>query len=331
MRLSLLTLLLATLPAPLLADAPVVIRFSHVAAADTPKGKAADHFRQLVDERSKGRAKVEVYPNSQLYKDREELEALQLGMVQMLAPSMSKFNALGVRELELFDLPYLFDNLDAVHRLTQGAVGARLLGSLENKGIKGLAFWDNGLKNFSANRPLRSPADFRGLKMRIQPSRALDAQMRALGAIPQPMAFADVFAALQNRTVDGTENPDSNFYTQKMHRVQPYLTVSGHGYVGYVVVVNKKFWDSLAPDLRNVREEAMKDATRYAADIAQQENDTALQAVRQTGKTQIITLTADQRQALKTALLPVHRQMAGRIGEPLLQAAYQATGFRPPH
>ena len=145
------------------------------------------------------------------------------------------------------------------------------------------------------------------------------------------MAFADVFAALQNRTVDGTENPDSNFYTQKMHRVQPYLTVSGHGYVGYVVVVNKKFWDSLAPDLRNVREEAMKDATRYAADIAQQENDTALQAVRQTGKTQIITLTADQRQALKTALLPVHRQMAGRIGEPLLQAAYQATGFRPPH
>ncbi len=331
MRLSLLTLLLATLPAPLLADAPVVIRFSHVAAADTPKGKAADHFRQLVDERSKGRAKVEVYPNSQLYKDREELEALQLGMVQMLAPSMSKFNALGVRELELFDLPYLFDNLDAVHRLTQGAVGARLLGSLENKGIKGLAFWDNGLKNFSANRPLRSPADFRGLKMRIQPSRALDAQMRALGAIPQPMAFADVFAALQNRTVDGTENPDSNFYTQKMHRVQPYLTVSGHGYVGYVVVVNKKFWDSLAPDLRNVLEEAMKDATRYAADIAQQENDTALQAVRQTGKTQIITLTADQRQALKTALLPVHRQMAGRIGEPLLQAAYQATGFRPPH
>ncbi len=313
MRLSLLTLLLATLPAPLLADAPVVIRFSHVAAADTPKGKAADHFRQLVDERSKGRAKVEVYPNSQLYKDREELEALQLGMVQMLAPSMSKFNALGVRELELFDLPYLFDNLDAVHRLTQGAVGARLLGSLENKGIKGLAFWDNGLK------------------MRIQPSRALDAQMRALGAIPQPMAFADVFAALQNRTVDGTENPDSNFYTQKMHRVQPYLTVSGHGYVGYVVVVNKKFWDSLAPDLRNVLEEAMKDATRYAADIAQQENDTALQAVRQTGKTQIITLTADQRQALKTALLPVHRQMAGRIGEPLLQAAYQATGFRPPH
>ena len=236
-----------------------------------------------------------------------------------------------MRELELFDLPYLFDNLDAVHRLTQGAVGARLLGSLENKGIKGLAFWDNGLKNFSANRPLRSPADFRGLKMRIQPSRALDAQMRALGAIPQPMAFADVFAALQNRTVDGTENPDSNFYTQKMHRVQPYLTVSGHGYVGYVVVVNKKFWDSLAPDLRNVREEAMKDATRYAADIAQQENDTALQAVRQTGKTPIITLTADQRQALKTALLPVHRQMAGRIGEPLLQAAYQATGFRPPH
>lgn len=331
MRLSLLTLLLATLPATLLADAPVVIRFSHVAAADTPKGKAADHFRQLVDERSKGRAKVEVYPNSQLYKDREELEALQLGMVQMLAPSMSKFNALGVRELELFDLPYLFDNLDAVHRLTQGAVGARLLGSLENKGIKGLAFWDNGLKNFSANRPLRSPADFRGLKMRIQPSRALDAQMRALGAIPQPMAFANVFAALQNRTVDGTENPDSNFYTQKMHRVQPYLTVSGHGYVGYVVVVNKKFWDSLAPDLRNVLEEAMKDATRYAADIAQQENDTALQAVRQTGKTQIITLTADQRQALKTALLPVHRQMAGRIGEPLLQAAYQATGFRPPH
>ena len=329
MRLSLLTLLLATLPAPLLADAPVVIRFSHVAAADTPKGKAADHFRQLVDERSKGRAKVEVYPNSQLYKDREELEALQLGMVQMLAPSMSKFNALGVRELELFDLPYLFDNLDAVHRLTQGAVGARLLGSLENKGIKGLAFWDNGLKNFSANRPLRSPADFRGLKMRIQPSRALDAQMRALGAIPQPMAFADVFAALQNRTVDGTENPDSNFYTQKMHEVQKFLTVSEHGYLGYAVIVNKKFWDNLPADLRTLIEGAMQDATKYANDIAKSKNDEDLNAVRKSGKTQVLALTPDERKALKKALTPVHKQMESRIGAELIQAIYKETGFNP--
>ena len=309
--------------------APIVIKFSHVVPQDTPKGKAADYFRKLVDERSKGRARIEVYPNSQLYKDKEELEALQLGAVQMLAPSLAKFGPLGVKEFEVFDLPYLFDNYAELHKVTQGPIGAILLAKLESKGITGLAFWDNGFKNFSANKPLKTPADFRGLKMRIQSSKVLDAEMRALGANPQVMAFSEIYQALQTGVVDGTENPTSNFYTQKMHEVQKFLTVSEHGYLGYAVIVNKKFWDNLPADLRTIIEGAMKDATRYANDIAKSENGEDLNSVRKSGKTQVLALTPDERKALKKALTPVHKQMESRIGAELIQAIYKETGFNP--
>ena len=204
------------------AQAPIIIKFSHVVANDTPKGKGAEYFKKLAEERTKGKVKVEVYPNSQLYKDKEELEALQLGAVQMLAPSLAKFGPLGVREFEVFDLPYIFDNFDELHGVTRGPVGAMLLKKLEPKGIIGLAYWDNGFKDMSANKPLRKPEDFKGVKMRIQSSKVLESQMRALGAIPQVMAFSEVYQALQTGVVDGTENPPSNLYTQKMHEVQKY-------------------------------------------------------------------------------------------------------------
>ena len=212
-----------------LAQSPIVIKFSHVVAQDTPKGKGAEYFKKLVDQRLKGKVKVEVYANSTLYKDKEEVEALQLGAVQMLAPSLAKFGPLGVREFEVFDLPYLFDNYDELHKVTRGTVGMSLLKKLEPKGIIGLAYWDNGFKDMSANKPLKTPADFRGLKMRIQSSKVLDSQMRALGAVPQVMAFSEVYQALQTGVVDGTENPPSNLYTQKMHEVQKYATVTNHG------------------------------------------------------------------------------------------------------
>lgn len=306
---------------------PIVIKFSHVVAVDTPKGMAAEHFKKLAEERTKGAVKVEIYPNSQLYKDKEEVEALQLGAVQMLAPSLAKFAPLGVKEFELFDLPFMFDGYEALHKVTMGPVGKKLLAKLEVKGVTGLAYWDNGFKVMSANKELRKPEDFKGLKMRIQSSKILDAQMRALGAMPQVMAFSEVYQALQTGVVDGTENPPSNLYTQKMFEVQKHVTVSDHGYLGYAVITNKKFWDSLPADIRTTLEGAMDEATKFANDIAKKKNDEDLAAVKASGKSTVINLTPAERAEWKKVLVKVHDQMSDRIGADLIKEVYEATGF----
>lgn len=308
---------------------PIVIKFSHVVASDTPKGKAAEMFAKKANELTKGKVKVEVYPNSQLYKDKEEMEALQLGAVQMLAPSLAKFGPIGVKEFEVFDLPYIFDGYPALRKITNGAVGQQLLAKLEPKGIKGLAYWDNGFKSFSANVPIKTPADLKGKKMRIQSSKVLEEEMRALGALPQVMAFSEVYQALQTGVVDGTENPISNLYTQKMHEVQKHLTLTEHGYLGYAVIVNKKFWDGLPADVRTQLESAMEQSTRYANQIAQVENDNSLAAVKKSGKTQVYVPTAEEKSAFKKALVPVHQKMEGRVGKDLIQAIYKDTNFKP--
>jgi len=313
----------------LAAPAPIVIKFSHVVATETPKGQAANYFKKLVEQRTKGRVKVEVYPNSQLYKDKEEMEALQLGAVQMLAPSLAKFAPLGIKDFELFDLPFIFDNYQELHKVTQGPIGQKLLKKLETKGIQGLAYWDNGFKVMSANKPLRTPADFRGQKMRIQSSKVLDSQMRAMGAIPQVMAFSEVYQALQTGVVDGTENPPSNLYTQKMFEVQKYVTLSDHGYLGYAVIVNKKYWSALPADIRAILEGAMKDATKFANDVAKKDNDQALAAIKKTGKSQFITLTPQERQAWKKAMDKAHKEHMGRIGADLVKEVYRVTGYSP--
>lgn len=306
---------------------PIVIKFSHVVAVDTPKGLAAEFFKKRAEELTQGKVKVELYPNSQLYKDKEEMEALQLGAVQMLAPSLAKFGPLGVKEFELFDLPYIFEDYNALHTVTKGAVGKQLFAKLEPKGITGLAYWDNGFKSLSANTPIKTPNDLKGKKLRIQSSKVLEAQMKALKAIPQTMAFSEVYQALQTGVVDGTENPISNFYTQKMHEVQKYLTVTDHGYLGYAVIVNKKFWDGLPADLRAQLETAMVEATDYANKIAKDKNEQDLESVRKSGKTEVTVLTKDERSVFKKALVPVHQEMEGRIGKEILEAAYKATGF----
>src|SRR5436190_15568935 len=311
------------------AQQPIVVKFSHVVAVDTPKGKGAEQFKKLAEERTKGRVKVEVYPNSSLFKDGEEMEALQLGSVQLLAPSLAKFGPLGVREFEIFDLPFIFDNYTELHKVTDGPVGLGLLKKLDAKGVVGLAYWDNGFKVMSANKPLRSPADYKGLKMRIQASKVLGDQMKALGAIPQVMAFSEVYQALQTGVVDGTENPPSNFYTQKMQEVQKYLALTDHGYLGYAVIANKKFWDGLPTDVRTTLEGAMKDATKFANDIAQKENDDALAAVKASGKTEILTLTPDQKAAMKKALVGVHKENESRVGKDTIAEVYKETGFKP--
>ena len=311
------------------AQQPIVIKFSHVVAHDTPKGLAAEFFKKKAEELTKGKVKVEVYPNSQLYKDKEEMEALQLGAVQMLAPSLAKFGPLGVKEFEVFDLPFIFDSYDSLRKVTLGPVGKDLLAKLEPKGVKGLAYWDNGFKSFSANTPIKTPADLKGKKMRIQSSKVLDEEIRALGGLPQVIGFGEVYQALQTGVVDGTENPISNLYTQKMHEVQKYLTLTEHGYLGYAVIVNKKFWDGLPADIRKELEDAMEQATRYANQIAKVENDQALENVRKSGKTQVYTPTKEERLAFKKALVPVHKKMEARIGKDLIQSVYKETGFNP--
>ncbi|NNG23013.1 TRAP transporter substrate-binding protein [Telluria aromaticivorans] len=305
------------------AQAPIVIKFSHVVAPDTPKGRAAERFRALAEQRTEGRVKVEVYPNSQLYRDREELEALQLGAVQMLAPSLAKFSPLGVKEFEAFDLPYIFPSKKALYAVLEGRIGRNLLRKLEPKGITGLAYWDNGFKIMSANKPLLEPRDFRGLRMRIQASKVLDAQMRALGAQPLALAFSETAPALRDGVVEGTENTPSNMFTQRMHESQAHLTVSNHGYLGYAVIVNKKFWDGLPRDIRSTLERAMVDATTYEKTIAQRTNDEALEAIRRSGKTTIHTLTPAQEAAWRRAMAPVYTQMEGRIGKDVVGAIRQ--------
>jgi len=314
---------------PAAADSPIILKFSHVVAADTPKGKAADKFAELATKYTNGRVKVEVYPNSTLYKDKEELEALQLGAVQMLAPSNSKFGPIGIKEFEVFDLPYILPDLASLRKVTDGPLGARLLKLLEPKGMIGLAYWDNGFKQMSANKKLIAPADYKGLKFRIQSSKVLEAQFRALGAIPQVMAFSDVYQALQTGVVDGQENTWSNIYTQKMHEVQKYMTVTNHGYIGYVVVVNKKFWQGLPPDIRDELSRAMKEATDYGNGQSAQDNDEALEKIKQSGKSEIITLTPEQNEAMRKAMMPVYKDVASRVGQPLIDEFLKETGRSP--
>jgi C4-dicarboxylate-binding protein DctP len=318
-----------TLASASFAQAPIVIKFSHVVAPDTPKGKGAQRFKELVEQRSGGKIKVEVYPNSQLYKDKEELEALQLGSVQMLAPSLAKFGPLGVKEYEVFDLPFLFKD-DASFRNTTATLGVELFKKLDAKGIVGLAYWDNGFHIMSANKPLHTVADFKGLKMRIQSSKVLDAQMRALGAIPQVMAFSELYQALQSGVVDGTEGVPSNFWTQKIFEVQKHITLSNHGHLAYAVIINKKFYDGLPADLRGVVDGAMKDSTTYANAIAATENATSLDKIKASGKSTLYTPTPAEITEWKKALMPVHKEMEARVGKATVEAAYKSAGFVAP-
>ena len=314
---------------PASAQSPIVIKFSHVVASDTPKGKAADKFKELAEKYTNGKVKVEVYPNSTLYKDKEELEALQLGAVQMLAPSNSKFGPIGIKEFEVFDLPYILPDLKTLRKVTDGPLGGRLLKLLDSKGMTGLAYWDNGFKQMSANKKLIAPADYKGLKFRIQSSKVLEAQFRTLGAIPQVMAFSDVYQALQTGVVDGQENTWSNIYTQKMYEVQKYITTTNHGYIGYVVVVNKKFWDGLPADIRDELSKAMKEATEFGNSQSARENDDALEAIKKTGKSEILTLTPEQDEAMRKAMMPVYKEVASRVGQPLIDEFLKETGRSP--
>lgn len=301
---------------------PLIIKFSHVSAPDSIKGRAVEKFKQLAEERTQGKVKVEVYPSGQLYKDADELEALKQGKAQMLAPSLSKFSRVVVPEFELFDLPYLFPNATVLHRVLDGMVGLLLLSRLDNLGMMGLAYWDAGFKQMSANRPLHSMADFKGLRMRHQSSPVLDAEMKALGAIPQVMTADEFKSALKQGAVDGTEITIPGFYAQKLYEAQKHMTISNHGVVGFVVVINMEFWDALPSNVRFALGAAMKEATAFERVLAQQENEEALGKLRASKSTEIYVLSESERDEWRKALLPIHAEFEKIIGKTLLKKIY---------
>jgi C4-dicarboxylate-binding protein DctP len=311
------------------AQAPIVIKFSHVVATDAPKGKASEKFKELAEKYTGGKVKVEVYANSSLYKDKEELEALQLGAVQMLAPSTSKFGPLGFNEFEALDLPFIFHDEATFRAFAKSDLAKQMFSKLESKAVKGLAYWDNGFHVMGANRQIRNVKDFQGLKLRIQGSKVLDATTKAWGAIPQVMAFSEVYHALQTGVVDGLENVPSNFWTQKFFEVVKYIAVSHHGHLSYAVVANKTFWDGLPADVRPGLDKAVAEASAYFDSIAKKENDDALEDMKKSGKVQIYQLTPEERKSWVEAVLPVHREMEKRIGKQTIEALYKVVDFKP--
>jgi len=305
--------------APALAE-PIVIKFAHVVAVDTPKGQAAEYFKKLVEERSNGEIKVEVYPNASLYDDREALEALSMNACQMAAPSFSKFTSF-VPQLQLFDLPFLFDDVDHLHKVLTGEVGQKLLGMVEKKGLVGLAYWDNGFKELSANKPLIKPEDAAGLKFRIMSSKVLEAQFKALDANPQVLPFSEVYSALQQKVVDAAENPLSNFYTKKFYEVQSDLTLTDHGYLGYMVVTGKIFWKKLNDQQRDLISKAMAEATVYGNNLAVEMDAKYLADVKAAGTTTVHELTKEQKKAWKDKLMTIYPEFYDTIGKDLIEGA----------
>ncbi len=320
----LLAIAAVLLIAPSVASAaPIVIKYSHVVADQTPKGLAALKFKELVEKKFPGRVEVQVFPNSQLFGDGKEMEALLLGDVQIIAPSLAKFGKY-TPKLQVYDLPFLFDDLEAVDRFQDGPKGQELLDSMNKKGIKGLGYLHNGMKQFSANKPLRVPADAKGLKFRIQSSDVLEAQFKAVGANPQKLAFAEVYQALQNGVVDGTENPWSNTYSKKFYEVQKYIMESNHGVLDYMVITNSGWWDGLPADIRKGLNDAMVESIKYGNTVAFDEAATFRQKVIDANKAQVLPMTKVELAQWRQAMKPVWKQFEGEIGTDVINDALKA-------
>ena len=303
--------------------APIIVKFSHVVADVTPKGQAALKFKELAEKMLPGKVEVQVFSNSQLFGDGKEMEALALGDVQIIAPSLAKFGKY-TPKVQIFDLPFLFTDLAAVDRFQNSKEGQSLLSSMEKKGILGLGYLHNGMKQLSANTPLSMPADAKGLKFRIQSSDVLDAQFKAVGANPQKLAFAEVYQALQTGVVDGTENPWSNIYSKKFYEVQKYIMDSNHGILDYMVITNANWWNKLPPDVRKGLNEAMVESIKYGNKVAADEDVAYRAKVIAAGTSKVMPMTKEQLAAWRTAMKPVWKKFEGEIGADLIQAAEKA-------
>jgi len=303
-----------------LAADPIVIKFSHVVAENTPKGQMANKFRDLVAEKMGGKVVVEVYPSSQLFGDDKVLEAMLLGDVQLGAPALSKFESY-TKVLQVFDLPFLFKDMEAVEKFQDGEVGQKLLHSMEDKGILGLGYLHNGLKQLSASNPLRVPEDAAGRKFRIMTSDVLAAQFEALDAVPLKKPFSEVFTLLQTKAIDGQENTYSNIYSQKFFEVQPYITESNHGLLDYLLVTSSEFWNSLPDDIRTQLDAILEEARVYGNKISDDKNLEAKQKIIDSGRSEIITLTPEQRAKWVEAMKPVWKEFEDQIGADVINAA----------
>jgi C4-dicarboxylate-binding protein DctP len=304
--------------------ATIIVKLSHVVAENTPKGQASLKFKELAEKKLPGKVEVQVFPSSQLFGDGKEMEALLLGDVQIIAPSLSKFDRY-TKKLQLFDLPFLFRDIQAVDRFQHSKEGLALLDAMKSKGLKGLAYWHNGMKELSSNRDkLRAPEDVKGLKFRIQPSDVLEAQFRALGANPQKLAFSEVYQALQTGVVDGQENTWSNVYSQKFHEVQKTIAVTNHGIVDYMVVTNAKWWDGLPADVRKGLQEAMDEATAYGNGLANDFNERDRKRIEEAGRAKVQPLTKDDLAKWQKAMEPVWKKFEPDIGKDLIQAALKS-------
>lgn len=304
----------------------IVIKFSHVVAENTPKGKMANKFKELVEQRLAGKVKVEVYPNSQLFGDNKVLEAMLLGDVQLAAPSLSKFSRY-TQKLQVYDLPFLFADMNAVERFQQGPKGQELLNSMKKKGILGLGYLHNGMKQLSASAPLRTPADAKDLKFRIMSSDVLAAQFEAVNAVPLKKPFSEVFTLLQTRAIDGQENTWSNIYSKKFFEVQPYITESNHGVLDYMVVSSTEFWNSMPDDIRAEVKKALDEAIALGNQVAGLKADEDKQKIIDSKRSEVITLTAAERAQWVEVMKPVWKQFEGEIGKDLVDAAYNANNL----
>ncbi len=301
----------------------IVIKFSHVTNTDKhPKGIAASLLEKRVNEEMNGVACMEVFPNSTLYDDKKVLEAMLNGDVQMAAPSLSKFEKF-TKKFRIFDLPFVFNDIDAVDRFQNSEDGEKLKNSMVRRGLKGLAFWHNGMKQFSANKPLIKPEDAKGLKFRVQASDVLVAQIEQLGASPQKMSFKEVYGGLQTKVIDGQSNTWSNIYGKKFFEVQDGTTETNHGVLDYLVVTSSKWWDGLPEKVRTQLATIIKEvsATRNA-ESTKVNNENKENIIKAGGK--VRTLTAEQRQAWVDAMKPVWKKFEGDIGEDLMKAALKA-------
>ncbi|MBE7635542.1 DctP family TRAP transporter solute-binding subunit [Sneathiella sp. P13V-1] len=309
-----------TLAAGIVSAEPVKIKFSHVVAENTPKGQMALRFKELVESKLAGKYVVEVYPNSQLFGDGKVLEAMLLGDVQIAAPSLSKFNKY-TKKLQVFDLPFLFKDMTAVEKFQSGPKGQELLASMESKGLLGLGYLHNGLKQLSANSELRNPTDANGLKFRIQASDVLAAQFEAIGALPLKKPFSEVFLLLQTKGIDGQENTWSNIFSKKFFEVQKHITASNHGLIDYLVVTSAEFWNSVPDADRAVLNAAMKDAIAHGNMIAAEKVSSDRKRIEDSGISTILELSDAERAKWVDAMKPVWAKFADQIGQDLIDAA----------
>jgi C4-dicarboxylate-binding protein DctP len=312
------------------ADAsPIVVRFSLIAPDASPRGRAAQRFREVAERLTHGRVRVQVFGDSSLYVARDELEALQLGAVEVVCANLHTFSALGLSDFDAFELPYLFSSYESVHRVTEGPIGAAMLARLREKGIEGLAFWDAGFKQWTANRALRTPQDIRGLAIRTTYSRVSDAELKAVGAVPQSMSYSQVLPSLKSGVLDGTELSLPFVLDGRIDELQRYLTLSSHAYLGSALVVNRRFWEKLPRDIRAALAEAAAEATRVANEATRREEEAALATLRERGHMQVVALTPIERAQWKRAFMPVHREVEKRMAPGTLDAIYRAAGFVP--